>query len=143
MISLLRKHALLLAWLVALLGLIGRLYFSEIRHLPPCALCWWQRIAMYPLVIILGLLIWEPSKHFRKFVLPFSLVGLGIAVYQNLLYYKIIPEAIAPCTVGVSCTQKTIEWFGVITIPMLSAVGFLVITVLVLLARPAPSTELR
>lgn len=143
MMKFLQKNALLFAWIVALLGLVGSLYFSEVQHLAPCVLCWYQRIAMYPLVIIFGLLIWEPIKRFRAFSLPFSLVGLAIAIYQNLLYYKIIPEAIAPCTVGVSCTQKTIEWFGFVTIPMLSAIGFLVITVLVLLARPAQTNESR
>lgn len=143
MISWVQKNALGLAWVVAVLGFVGSLYFSEVQHLPPCVLCWYQRIAMYPLVIILGLLVWEPIKRFRAFTLPFSLIGLGIALYQNLLYYNIIPEAIAPCTVGVSCTQKTIEWFGFVTIPMLSAIGFLVITVLILLARPTEKNAIQ
>jgi disulfide bond formation protein DsbB len=129
-------NALTLAWFQALVGLVGSLYFSEVRHFAPCVLCWWQRVAMYPLVILLGIIVAQPLPRFKQFILPFSFVGLGIAIYQNLLYYKIIPEAIAPCTTGVSCTTKYIEYFGFITIPMLALVGFLVITILTLIARP-------
>lgn len=139
MITWIRKNALLLAWFQALAAMLGSLYFSEIRDFPPCVLCWYQRIAMYPLVVIIGLCLWEPTKRFRQFILPFSIIGGAIAIYHNLLYYNILPEAAAPCLAGVSCTTKFIEYFGFATIPLLSLVGFIVITVLTLVAKPADS----
>jgi len=136
MITWIRKNALLLAWFQALAAMLGSLYFSEVRDFPPCVLCWYQRIAMYPLVIIIGLCLWEPTRRFRQFILPFSIIGGAIAIYHNLLYYNILPEAAAPCLAGVSCTTKFIEYFGFATIPLLSLVGFIAITVLTLLAKP-------
>ncbi len=119
------------ALLVSVLAMSGSLFFSEILKLPPCVLCWYQRICMYPLVFILGVSIWKKDKNLPFFVLPLSLIGTAIAIYHNLLYYKIIPESLAPCIQGVSCTTKQIELFGFITIPLLSLTAFLVIDVLI------------
>jgi disulfide bond formation protein DsbB len=130
-----RENALRLAWVQALLAMTGSLYFSEIRHFPPCVLCWYQRIAMYPLGIILAWVMINRVRGWKTLVLPFSTIGMLIAAYHCLLYYKILPEAIAPCTAGVSCTTEFIEYFGFITIPLLSFFAFAVITVLVLVAR--------
>jgi disulfide bond formation protein DsbB len=84
---------------------------------------------MYPLVIILGVGIIEKNKNMYKYVLPLSLLGEFIAIYHNLLYYKIIPESAAPCVAGISCTTKFIEYFGFVTIPFLSLVAFTLINV--------------
>ena len=116
--------SLLIAWLATL----GSLYFSEIAKFPPCVLCWYQRIAMYPLVVIISLGILRKNKDLPLYVLPLSVAGLLIGIYHNLLYYKIIPESAAPCMAGVSCTTEFIEWFGFITIPLLSMVAFAMIT---------------
>lgn len=126
--SWLRKNILYIAWTCALLATIGSLYFSEIQDFPPCVLCWYQRVAMFPLLIILtvGILIKDKRLHF--YTLPVSIIGLIISVYHNLLYYKIIPESISPCVQGVSCMTKYIEWFGFITIPLLSLLSFAIIT---------------
>src|SRR5688500_11814042 len=98
-------HGFLLyaAWFIALSSMVGSLFFSEVMQLPPCALCWYQRIAMYPLVVILatGILLRDPRINY--YALPLCLIGLAIAVYHNLLYYGVIPETIAPCTEGVPC----------------------------------------
>ncbi len=122
------RIALGAAWLIALLAVAGSLFFSEVWHFPPCILCWYQRICMYPLAVILGVGLWRKTKDLPLFVLPFSLTGLAISVFHNLLYYKIIPESEAPCSLGISCTTKYIEWLGFITIPFLSMVGFIAIT---------------
>src|SRR4028119_1742179 len=86
------------AWIIALTAMVGSLFFSEVMQLPPCVLCWYQRIAMYPLVAVLAVSILRRDNAERAYALPLALVGFAIAVYHNLLYYKIIPESITPCT---------------------------------------------
>lgn len=118
-----------IAFAQALLATLGSLYFSEIAGFPPCVLCWYQRICMYPIAAILAIGIVRKDKNVPYYVLPFSIVGIVISIYHNLLYYKLIPESIQPCITGVSCTTKFIEWFGFVTIPFLSLVAFAIITV--------------
>lgn len=122
------KIWLYLAWAQALVATLGSLFFSEILKYPPCILCWYQRICTYPLVPILLVGILKKDKNIPYYVLPLTIIGLAISIYHNLLYYKIIPESMAPCIAGVSCTTKFIEWFGFITIPFLALIAFLVIT---------------
>ena len=123
------------AWTIALVATAGSLFFSEVMELPPCILCWYQRIAMYPLVAIIAVGILTNDRRVKTYALPICLAGLGIAVYHNLLYYGIIPESITPCQQGVSCTSRQIEWLGFITIPLLSLLGFIGITASLLLHR--------
>lgn len=133
--SFVQKYILYFAWAFALISTLGSLFFSEVLHFTPCVLCWYQRICMYPLVIILAVGILKKDKHLPLYILPLSLIGLVISIFHNLLYYKILPESDAPCTLGVSCTTKFIEILGFITIPFLSFVGFLLITLCMLLYR--------
>lgn len=124
-----KQNALYFAFAVALASTLGSLYFSEIAHFPPCVLCWYQRAMMYTMTIILGTAIYRKD---RNIILPaFILAPIGwlIALYHNLLYYKILPEAAAPCVAGISCTTKFIEWFGFVTIPFLSFTGFTLIII--------------
>lgn len=123
------KILLYIAWTVALIATVGSLFFSEIMELPPCVLCWYQRIAMYPLVLIIATGIILQDKNLKIYSLPLCLIGLGISIYHNLLYYRIIPESITPCTKGISCTSRQIEWLGFITIPLLALVAFISIAV--------------
>ncbi len=124
------------AWLLALLGTIGSLFFSEVMQYPPCVLCWYQRIALYPLVVIIGIGIAMRDRSVLRYALPICLIGLVIAVYHNLLYYGFIPESITPCTEGVPCNAKQIELLGFITIPLMALVGFVSIAVCLVLSRP-------
>ncbi len=119
-----------LAFAVALLGLIGSLYFSEVMDFAPCKLCWFERIAMYPLVpiLIVGILKRDRALSFYSF--PFIVFGLIVSLYHNLLYWNIIPEPLAPCELGVSCTAEYINWLGFISIPLLALVGFVVLAIL-------------
>ncbi len=119
---------LFLAWLIALISTLGSLFFSEVMHFPPCVLCWYQRIFMYPLVVILLLGLFPFDSKVVRYSLPLSLLGLGVAIYHNLLYYKILPESAAPCIQGISCTTVQIEWFGFVTIPFLSLLGFVFVS---------------
>jgi disulfide bond formation protein DsbB len=117
------------AWFVGLTATVGSLFFSEVMELPPCVLCWYQRIAMYPLVVVLGAgIIMRDYARVKFYALPLAAAGLAIAIYHNLLYYGIIPESITPCTQGISCTSRQIEWLGFITIPLLSLTAFTIIT---------------
>jgi disulfide bond formation protein DsbB len=125
------NSALRVNFLVSLLGTFGSLYFSEVMKLPPCALCWYQRIFLYPLLFIFGVALWTEDSNYRKYAFPIALVGLVISIYHNLLYYGVVSEALAPCTQGVSCSSKQLELFGFITIPLLSMMSFLIVTALI------------
>lgn len=116
------------ALLIALIATGGSLFFSEVMSLPPCVLCWYQRILMYPLVLIFSVGLFRHIKESFIYGLTLSVFGFIIAFYHNLLYYHLIPESITPCTSGVSCTSRQIEWFGFVTIPLLSLFAFILIT---------------
>jgi disulfide bond formation protein DsbB len=131
--NLLKKYVLYIAFAQAFASTLGSLYFSEIAKFPPCVLCWYQRIAMYPLVAIFAVGILRKDKNVHLYAWPLIAAGWIVSVYHNLLYYKILPEAAAPCISGVSCTTKFIEWFGFVTIPFLSLVGFTILGVLMVI----------
>lgn len=128
-------------WLVASLATMGSLFFSEIMGLPPCILCWYQRIAMYPLVIILLPAIISFDKSVIKFSAPLAVVGWLVAFYHNLLYYKILPESASPCVRGISCTTVQINWFGFVTIPLMSFIAFSLILVLLFITQRTINRE--
>jgi disulfide bond formation protein DsbB len=121
-----RWTGLFVVWIVSLVATLGSLFFSEVMRLPPCTLCWYQRILMYPLVVIstVGLLRRDP--HATRYAWPLVIGGLAVAVYHNLLYYHLIPDSITPCTAQVSCTDRQIEWLGFITIPLLALSAFVI-----------------
>ncbi len=121
------------AWFIAAVSMLGSLFFSEVMLYPPCVLCWYQRICMYPLVLILLAGLFPVSITVVKYSLPLVCVGWLIAAYHNLLYYKILPESAAPCVNGISCTTVHLEWLGFITIPLLSLLSFSLILILLLL----------
>lgn len=125
------------AWIIALVSLAGSLYFSEILGIAPCVLCWYQRIFMYPLVAVIGTGIIRKDKAVSAYALPLSIIGLGIALYQNLLVWRVISESLAPCTLGVSCVTQTFVLLNFITIPLLSLVSFALITALMFIHRSA------
>jgi len=130
-----------MAWVIALVATAGSLFFSEIMELPPCLLCWYQRIAMYPLVVVLACGIIMRDQRVRYYALPVCLGGLIISIYHNLLYYGIIPESITPCTKGISCTTRQIEWLGFITIPLMALAAFVGIATCLLFSNPDKEGE--
>lgn len=123
---------LFMAWLLAMLSITGSLFFSEIMEFPPCSLCWYQRILMYPLGIILLIAFWLNDHQVFKYAFPLSFLGLIASLYHNLLTWEIIPETLAPCREGVSCATTYIDWFGFMTIPLLSLVAFSLISILLI-----------
>ena len=128
-----------MAWTVALVSALGSLFFSEVMQFAPCVLCWFQRIAMYPLVVIIAVGILLQDRRLKVYALPFSIIGLAISVYHNLLYYGVIPTAITPCTEGVPCNAVQLELLGFITIPLMGLVAFSTITFCLLIYSPRES----
>jgi len=126
---------LFIAWLMASTGTLGSLFFSEVMEFAPCTLCWYQRIFMYPLVITLGIGLFPLDKNAIRYSLPLAVAGWLFALYHNLLYSGIIPESLQPCRQGVSCTEKYIDLFGFLTIPMLSLILFTAITALLVILK--------
>lgn len=129
------QNALYLALIQAIVAFLGSMYISNIMLLPPCVLCWYQRIAMFPLFITLIIGILRKNKDTWLLVLAPALIGWTISIYHILLYYKIIPDDLAPCSTGVSCTTRYFELLGFITIPFMAFTAFSVIIGLMLVER--------
>jgi len=123
---------LFLCWLLAGGSTLGSIFFSSVMEFAPCVLCWYQRIFLFPLVIILGIGLFPLDRGVVKYALPLAMAGWLTAAYHNLLYSGIIPEKLQPCSQGVSCTEKYIDLFGFVTIPMLSLVNFSILIALLI-----------
>ncbi len=123
------------SWLVATIATAGSLFFSEIMGLVPCILCWYQRIFMFPLVVILWIGLHPLDQRVVRYALPIAFIGLLFTTYHGLLFYGFIPENLQPCSAGVSCADATMVLFGFLPIPLLSLAAFLSIIFLLLKAR--------
>lgn len=130
-----------MCWLVAVVATLGSLFFSEVMRFPPCVLCWYQRIAMYPLVLIFMVGAFQHPRAVLAFAAPLVVVGWLTALYHNLLHYGIVPESASPCLEGVSCATVFINWMGFITIPILSFTAFSLLIVLLTLLKRDLSNE--
>jgi disulfide bond formation protein DsbB len=135
--------SLALAWIVALVATLGSLYLSEIAHFTPCVLCWYQRIAMYPLVVILGVAAWRSDLGVRRYVLPLVAIGAAISIYHYQLERFPSQTALA-CSVDVPCTTVWIWRFHYISIPFMALSAFALIATLLLLGyEPEEAAEHR
>lgn len=124
-----------LAWVVALVAMLGSLYFSEKAHFIPCRLCWYQRIAMYPLVIVLFVAaLRRDLRGGVLYALAFPVVGALISIWH--IYIEINPDAeSAGCKIGAPCSTKWIDEFDYVTLPVLALTAFASILALLLMAR--------
>jgi disulfide bond formation protein DsbB len=126
-------------WVVALVATLGSLFFSEVMSFVPCSLCWYQRICMYPLLLLSSAAVFSPDNKSDKFLilktyfLPITVIGWLLALYHNLIHWGIIPETMSPCRQGVPCSTVYINWLGFITIPFLSFIAFTFILGLIVL----------
>lgn len=119
------------AFTVALVATLGSLFFSEIAKYNPCTLCWYQRILMYPLVLLLGLSLIKKEKIIVDYVLSMSVLGTVVALYHYLLQINLVPSVV--CSVvgySASCSQRFEMEYGYITIPMMSLTAFFIISLL-------------
>jgi disulfide bond formation protein DsbB len=122
-----------LCFLVASIATLGSLFFSEIMEFVPCSMCWYQRIFMYPLVVIFLINILYPDDKIFKYSFPVVITGLLFAIYHNLLMWGIIPESVVPCKQGVPCSTEYFEYFGFINIPFLSLAAYGSIAILLVI----------
>ena len=113
-----------LAWLVASVSTLGSLFFSFVLEFAACDLCWYQRICLFPLVVLLARALFPLDLHVVRYALPLTAAGWLLAAYHNLLFIGIIPASMQPCVKGVSCTEDYLELFGFLSIPLLSLLSF-------------------
>ncbi len=130
MIKFIQKNAINLILIQVVIAIVGSLYFSDIKGYEPCILCWYQRICMYALFPIIIIAKLRKESKIYQYILPISIFGFIISLYHNLLYTNIIKFEF--CSTGISCTTKYIDYFGFISIPLLSLIGFIIIIVLAL-----------
>jgi disulfide bond formation protein DsbB len=128
------RHAISVAFAVAFISAALTLYYSEVLGFEPCPLCWWQRIFLYPQVILFAIALWKRDKSVAAYSIVFSALGTMVALYQHAL--QMLPSGTLPCpAVGVSCAQRLVFELGYITFPLMSATVFAFLLVVMLISR--------
>lgn len=124
------KNAVVFSFIVAVIATFGSLFYSEIAGYEPCKLCWFQRILMYPQVILLGLALWK-KRYLNYQSIVLSIMGAIIAGYHYLLQVGFAPVSLPCSAVGYSgaCSQRFVMQFGYITIPMMAFTAFILIAI--------------
>jgi len=125
----------LLMFIVASVATLGSLFFSEIMEFVPCTMCWYQRIFMYPLMVIFLVQLLYPDEKLFKYTFPVAAVGFFFAIYHNLLMWKIIPESSVPCVQGIPCSTEYFNMLGFINIPFLSLSAYTIIILVLLFGK--------
>ena len=120
---------LLIAWLLAVSATGGALFIGEVMGMAPCVLCWYQRIAMFPLALLLGMAFYSDDRRGAVYALPLALAGAAVAGYHSLLVAGLVPKAWVPCGAGVSCADQKLDILYGIELPWLSLVAFIAIAV--------------
>ena len=125
-------YGLWLAWLMAVVATLGSLYYSQIAHFTPCEYCWYQRIAMYPLAVILGIAAFRGDTAVRRYIYPLAMTGGVISAYHYLI--QRMPDlAAGTCSTTTPCTAALVWKFEFVSIPFMALVSFAaIITVLAL-----------
>ena len=126
--------ALLLAAAVAVVATLGSLYLSEVADFPPCRLCWFQRIGMYPLAVILPIAAWRRDRLIRWYALPLAAGGGAVSIYHVLVERFPSLESGA-CDLANPCSIVWVERFGYLTIPAMALSGFVLIALLLVLPQ--------
>ncbi|WP_011578598.1 MULTISPECIES: disulfide bond formation protein B [Chelativorans] len=128
---------LLFAWMIAVAATLTALFIGEIVGQTPCNLCWFQRIFMFPLAIILGIAAFRSDSSIKFYALPLVGLGAAIALFHTLIYFGLIEEAIVPCTrAGPSCAGEAMTILGSVPLPLASLIAFAAIGGLLFLCRP-------
>ncbi|MDF1597959.1 MAG: disulfide bond formation protein B [Acidimicrobiia bacterium] len=132
-VDLVAPTALWLGSFIAAVSMVGSLYYSEVAEFAACDLCWYQRIAMYPLAIILAIAAYRRDLGIRLYSYPLVVIGAALAAYQYVLQLNPSLES-GFCGVDASCTERYIWQFGFISFPFMSLVGFAMIFTLLYMA---------
>lgn len=128
---------LLFAWMIAVAATLTALFIGEIVGQTPCNLCWFQRIFMFPLAIILGIAAFRSDSSIKFYALPLVGLGTAIALLHTLIYFGLLKEAIVPCTrAGPSCAGEAMTILGSVPLPLASLIAFAAIGGLLFLCRP-------
>lgn len=127
-----------LAWLVAATSTVGSLYFSESQGFEPCHLCWYQRIAMYSLAVILLVAAIRKDHSVARYAVPLAAIGLAISVYHRLIEAHPNWESAGTCSISVPCTAPYFYVFEIFTLALMAACGFAAVLALLLFV-PTPS----
>jgi disulfide bond formation protein DsbB len=122
-------------WTVAAAATLGALFLSEVMQVPPCVLCWYQRIFMFPLALILPMGLFPFDPRVVRYAVPLAVGGWLVAFFHVLVVAGVIPESLQPCTQGVPCGEIHIQWFGFLTIPLLSLAAFTLVLALLAVAH--------
>lgn len=130
------------AWSVALIASAGSLYLSEIVGFVPCLFCWYQRIAMYPLVLVLGVGMLRGDASVWRYALPLPVVGALISAYHVTIQLQPSMDA-GVCSTGVSCSARYLAVFGFVSIPVMAGAGFVLVAVLMAWVRLIERAETR
>ena len=137
-------QAVLLAWIVAIVTTLGSLYYSEHAGFVPCELCWYQRIVMYPLVIVLGVAWLRRDQKVWLTVLPFAVIGAPLSLYHWLVERVPAFAESSSCSITVPCTAPWFEKLGFVTLAWMAMSSFLLIGALMLclvVARPGDDVD--
>jgi len=129
----LQPAALWLGWLVATVTTSGSLYYSLVAHFEPCELCWYQRICMYPMVVLLLVAAVCRDTRVWRYALPIAAVGVLIAGYHTQL--QAFPEQQTFCSLNNPCTIRYVWEFGFISLPLMDLIALLFVITMVLVAR--------
>lgn len=132
-IASIRSYSLLLAWLTSVAGTAGALVAQYAFNMQPCMLCWYQRVCLFPLVVILAVATYREDRGVRLYTAPISIVGGAFAILHYLEQKVPAMANLTGCSIGVPCSGQYINWLGFITFPLLSLLAFVAITVLLLL----------
>ncbi|PIC63004.1 disulfide bond formation protein B [Sporosarcina sp. P13] len=119
-----QENLLLFIWTVALTATLGSLYYSEIKGYIPCTMCWYQRIFMYPIVLIGIIALIQKNAKVALTTATFSFIGGCIALYHYGIQKLPALQENAPTCGGVSCTGQYVNYFSFVTIPLLAFVAF-------------------
>ncbi len=130
----LSRAALGVAWIVATVATLGSLYFSEVAHYVPCALCWYQRMCMYPLALLLGIATFRRDRTIRTYVIALAGVGALIAAYHAFVQAFPPSSGTSFCTNDAPCTVRYVWELGFVSLPFMALTGFLFIIALVVVA---------
>ena len=137
----LAKYSLYFAWVISLVGLLVSLYVGEGLKMEPCHLCWYQRIFLFPLAILLGVATFREDHRFALYAFVMACLGEFFALYQVLQQHIPVLKASALCGTYSDCSETVFQLFGFLTFPLLSAVGFAMIAILLWPAAKASSTK--
>jgi disulfide bond formation protein DsbB len=135
------RAAMGMAWVVAIVTTFGSLYYSEVAHFTPCKLCWYQRIAVYPLALLLGIATLRRDRSVRPYVIAQCSVGAVIAAYHSFIQAFPPEGGTSFCTVDAPCTARYVWELGFVSLPFMALSAFVLIAILMLAAAPAPAGE--